>query len=158
MTQETCLLLRTKDKRCFLTNEKHLDTLTEFAKTFKVEVFIVELKEKTKILGLKTLATAICDQTQNYDVQHTKLEKLYPVNNKRSRKDILQEAGRIQKFILTRFTSGKKLSLKELKEKYKNCNLTDACLCQHMAKVRNNLSRKGHNFEKLGAGVYRLIS
>jgi len=157
MTQETCLLLRTKDKRCFVTSEKHLDTLTEFAKTFKIEVFLVELKEKTKILGLKTLASAVCDQNQNYDVQHTKLKKLFPAN-KRSRKEILEEAARIQRFIQKRFTSGKQLSLKELKEKYKNCNLTDACLCQHMAKVRKLLSRKGNNFEKLGAGVYRLIN
>lgn len=156
MTQETCLLLKTKDDRCFVTNENHLNTLTEFAKTFKVEMFLVELKQKTKILSLKALASAICDQSQNYDVQYTKIKRLFPAI-KKSRKEILQESERIQKFILNKFTNGKTLSLKELKEKYKNCNLTDACLCQHMARVRKSLSRKGYDFEKLGAGVYRLI-
>lgn len=153
MTQDTCLLLITKDKRCFPTSEKHLDTLTEFAKKFRVEVFLVELQEKTKILGLKRLAIAVCDQNQNQDVPHTKLKRLLP-SQKRSRKKILEDAAVIQKFIKTRFLSGKELSLKELKEKYKNCNLTDACLCQHMTKIRGMLTKKGHQFEKAGAGVY----
>ena len=157
MTQETCLLLRTKDKRCFLTNEKHLDTLTEFAKTFRVEVFLVELREKAKILGLKRLASAVCDQNQNYDVQHTKLKRLLPAKS-RSRQKILEDAAKIQRFVQRRFLSGKNLSLKELKDKYKNCNLTDACLCQHMARVRQTLARKGHRFEKVRAGTYRMTS
>lgn len=156
MTQETCLLMTTKDDRCLLTNEKHLDTLTEFYKTFSIEVFLVELKEKAKILNLKNLAIAFCDQNQNYNVKHKKIKKIFPKENKKSRQSILNNAAKIEKFIKNRFHSGEDLSLKELKDKYKNCNLTDACLCQHMTRIRKSLTRQGHQFRKTGAGVYRM--
>jgi len=156
MTQETCLLMTTKDNRNFLTDEKHLDTLTEFYKTFRVEVFLVELKEKAKILNLKNLAIAICDQNQDYNVKHKKIRKIFPKRRKRSRQNILDNAAKIEKFVKDRFHSGKELSLKELKDRYKNCNLTDACLCQHMTRIRKTLTKQGHQFKKVGAGIYRM--
>lgn len=157
MTQETCLLIKLKDKRCFFTDVNNIDILTEFLKTFKAELYLVETRDTPKILNMKSLAKAICDQKKNYETKHRKLEKLFP-KPKRSRRCILKDAEKIQKFIARRFISGKPLSLKELKDKYKSCNLTDACLCQHMTKVRKALIKEGRAFQKLVAGKYQLAN
>lgn len=157
MTQETCLLLETKDNRTFFVNETHIKTLMEFCKTFKIEIYLVQPLEKIKILGLQKLASEFCDQRVSYEFEYKKIKKLFPEKRK-SRKEILEESSKIQEFVQNQFLNGKSLSLKELKDKYEKWNLTDACLCQHMARVRKKLTKKGHEFEKIGAGVYRLTS
>ena len=148
-----CLLIKTKDNRKFLTYEKHLPSLIEFAKTFNAEIY--KVKSLGKLMELKSLANAICDPQYDEKPNHTKIEKLYPKSNK-TRDSILKDASKISKFIRRRLLSGKSLSLKELKDKYKNCNVTDACLCNHMATIRQTLVREGHSFSKIGAGKYCL--
>lgn len=145
------LLLKIKG-RSFLTHEKNLDSLIEFTKTFSAEIYRVEA-EKQKVFELKALANAICDQDYSEKPQCTKLEKLYPKPNK-NRETILKNAGKIRKFIYRRLSSGKSISLKELKHKYEDLNLTDACLCSHLTATRTLLKQEGYNIRKLGAGKY----
>jgi hypothetical protein len=148
-----CLLIRTKDNRKFLTYEKHLPSIIEFAKTFGAEIYQVEAVGK--LMELKSLANAICDPQYDENPEHTKIDKLYP-KSKKTRDNILKDAAKISRFIRRRLLSGKAISLKELKEKYKDCNVTDACLCNHLATMRRSLTREGHSFEKVGAGKYCL--
>ena len=150
---QNCLLIKTKDNRKFLTYEKHLPSIIEYAKTFNAEIYKVIAKGKR--MELKSLANAICDPQYDEDPECTSVEKLYPRTSK-TRKAILKDASRISKFIQRRLLSGNSLSLKELKQKYKNYNVTDACLCNHMATIRKALTREGHTFEKIGAGGYCL--
>lgn len=150
-----CLLLKTKDNKKFLTHEKNLPSLIEFAKTFRAEIYKVEV-EKQKVLELKALVDAICDQEYNTTPKHTKLEKLFPVS-KKSRKAILADAVKINSFILRKLDSGKEISLKELKKKYKKQGVTDACLCNHLSMARKQLIRKGRTIKKLGAGTYCVV-
>lgn len=149
-----CLLIRTKDNRKFLTYEKHLPSLIEFAKTFNAEIY--KATAEGKLMELKSLANAICDPQYDENPDHTKIEKLYP-KSKKTRDIILKDASKISRFIRRRLLSGKPLSLIELKEKYKNCNVTDACLCNHLATMRQSLVREGHSFDKVGAGKYCLV-
>jgi len=151
---KTCLLLRTKDKRKFLTEEGNLPSLIEYSKTFLAEIFRVEY-QRGKILELKALALALCKQDYREPMQVRKIEKIYP-KPKKSRQAILTNARKIQTFIRRRLLSGKPLSLKELKDKYSDMEVTDACLCNHLATVRNVLAEEGHQFRKTGAGTYCL--
>ncbi len=148
-----CLLIKTKDNRKFLTYEKHLPSLVEFAKTFNAEIY--KVKSAGKLMGLKPLANAFCDPQYDENPDHTRVEKLYP-KSKKTREIILKDASRISRFIRRRLLSGKSLSLSELKDKYKDCSVTDACLCNHMAIMRQALTREGHAFDKIGAGKYCL--
>ena len=148
-----CLLIKTQDNRKFLTYEKHLPSIIEFAKTFSAEIY--KVRAAGKLMELKSLANAICDPQYDENPDHKKIEKLYP-KSKKTREDILKDAAKISRFIRRRLLSGKALSLKELKNKYKNYNVTDACLCNHLAAVRKSLAREGHDFNKIGAGKYCL--
>jgi hypothetical protein len=152
---EKYLLITTKDHRRFLTYEKNLLSLVEFAKTFGAEIHLVMLEKDQKVLELKALTAALCDQSYNMKPKCEKLERIYP-KTKRSRKTILTEAAKIRNFIRNKFLAGKPVSLKELKEKYKKHNLTDACLCNHLAMARKALSREGYSFRKIEAGKYCL--
>lgn len=152
---KTCLLIKTKDGRQFLAYEKSLPSIIEFAKTFGAEIYKVEA-ENQKVLELKYLVAAICDQDYVSKPIYKKAERLYP-RSKRNRDDILKTADTIRKHIQRRLLNGKEVSLKELKEKYKDHQITDACLCSHFTAMRKTLIREGHTFEKKGAGKYCIV-
>lgn len=153
---EKCLLIKTKDNRKFLTHENHLPSLVEFTKTFGAEIYLVEPGEGEKIYNkLKPLTVAICNPLSESDPDFQIISKIYP-ENKRDRKSILTDAKIIRQYIQKKLLSKKSVSLKELKEKYKNYNLTDACLCNHLAVVRKSLINSGHTFRKVAAGKYCL--
>ena len=145
------LLLKIKSRN-FLTHEKNLSCLVEFAKTFSAEIYKVEA-EGQKVLELKALANAICDQDYCVKPKHEKLEKIFP-KAARDRESILQNAKKIRRFIVNRLSNGKSVSLRELKTKYQDLKLTDACLCTHLTAVRKMLVNDGYNIRKLGAGEY----
>jgi hypothetical protein len=102
---------------------------------------------------LKALANAICDQEYNIKPKHEKLEKIFP-QAVRDRESILQNAKKIRRFITRRMSSGRSVSLRELRMKYRDLKLTDACLCTHLTAVRKKLSDEGYHIRKLGAGEY----
>jgi hypothetical protein len=148
-------LIKTKDGRRLLTHEKNLPSLIEFAKTFKVEIYLVEPEENQTILELKPLTSAICSSDNSDPPKYRKIERVFP-KSKRTRKTILADAQKIDRYIQKRLTTGKPVSLKELKKKYKEHKLTDACLCNHLTVVRKLLSAQGHTFRKIAAGTYCL--
>jgi hypothetical protein len=152
----TCLLVKTQDKRKFLVSEKHLSTLAEFIKTFRAEVYRVELVEGKEIIQLKSLATAICNPDYKPEFKVVKLEKIYPVT--RPRVSILKNAKKIRQHIEKRLRDGRPVSLKSLKKRYKNCNITDACLRNHLSAVRKELAIEGKCVSKIGQGTYCLIT
>ena len=149
-----CLLLKRNDNRKFLVKEKYLQNVIEYAKTFSSEIWTVHTEAKG--MELKALAQACCKVDYDEDLKFELLDKIYPISKKK-RDTILKDAAVIRKFVRKRLLSGKPLSLKELKDKYKNCKVTDACLCNHLATVRRDLSQEGHRFKKVGAGNYCLV-
>ena len=149
-----CLLVKTKDKRKFLTEEGNLSMLKEFSETFKAEVLLVKTDSSQEILPLKKLAPAFCDSSYDSKPEYEMISKILP---KRTRKSILKNASLIQKFIKKQLLDGKIVSLKNLKKKYKeNYGVTDACLCNHLSAVRKELENEGHKVTKTGAGSYQL--
>ncbi len=151
----TCLLVRTQDKRKFLVPEKNMPTLIEFIKTFHAEVYRVELIEGKIIPQLKLLASAFCNPEYKSTMKVKKIEKIYPVT--RARSFLLENAKKIRKYIQKTLASGKPVSMKQLKKRYKNCNVTDACLCNHLSVVRQQMIRSGKLVNKIGQGKYCLV-
>lgn len=152
---ENCILIKTKDQRRFLTSKKNLPSLVEFAKTFGAEIFLADPAEGSKIFNLKALTAALCDPLYNDSPSYTKAQKIFPKNQK-DRQAILADAKIIRQHIKNEFVSGVPVTLRDLKEKYKCFELTDACLCNHMSVVRKSLIAEGYNFRKVGAGSYCL--
>jgi len=150
----TYLLLKVKGGRKFLTQEKNLPSLIEFAKTFAAEIWRVEA-ENQKVFELKKLAQAICNQDYSQPPEYFNAKKIYP-KAKKERSKILRNAAQVRKFIERRLLTGKSVSLKELKDKYQEWSVTDACLCSHLSAVRKHLVDQGYEVKKLGAGTYQL--
>ena len=71
-----CLMIMLKDKRKFLTSQKNLKHLIEFAKTFHAELSIVSV-EGRKTLSLERLAAEICDtNSKNCDFPYRTVRKI----------------------------------------------------------------------------------
>lgn len=153
-----CLLIETKDKRKFFTHEKNFVQLIEFSKTFNAEISTVKL-ENGPILELEELAPAICNpHYKKNDVPYTIVEndKSTNISKKRSRNEILQIAEKVKNYLNEQFRSRNTVSLKELKNKFQKCELTDTALCNHMRRVKSELEKEGFKFLKLGAGKYKV--
>jgi hypothetical protein len=150
-----CLLIETKDNRQFLTHEKNFIQLIEFSKHFKANISLVKI-DNGEILDLEQLAPAICDSNYkknkfDYKVIETK------INCKKSKNKIItSNSTKLQKEIKNKFLKHEIVSLKEIKKIFKKLNLTDATLCNHMKKVREDLCKEGYSLVKLGAGKYRI--
>ena len=149
-----CLLVKMPDKRKFLVSEKNMLSIIEFAKTFHAEIYKVEVIKGKVICQLKNLAGAICNPDYNQDMEIQNPVKIYP--RTRPRSSIIKNAKKIKAFIYNKLNNGKPMSLKDLKKKYKNCNITDACLCNHLSAVRKLMIENGLNVQKIGQGKYCL--
>jgi hypothetical protein len=132
-----CLLVKTKNRRRFLTHEKNLAYLIEFAKTFQAEIYLVQPEQGQKLLELKPLTVALCASEYTGASKYAIINRIFP-KSKRNRQDILAEAEKIRAFIKKKLMAGKPLSLKELKSKYKANKLTDACLCNQLPSPSND--------------------
>jgi len=148
-----CLLIELKDKRKFFTQEKNMPQLLEFCKSFNASMKIVQMSGG-ELYDLENLVLAICDPTvktakTTYEIIETKI-------NVNKRRETLTAAKKIQKFITEQFIKRKNVSLKILKQKYKDLGLSDAALCNHLKKVKSRLQEQGLNIVKVGAGNYKV--
>ena len=142
-----CLLLKTKDKREFLTEKSNFPLLLEFSKKFSIEVSVVKIKKAT-ILELSELATAFCDQNYspeeiNYELIETKISQI-----KKPRNNIIKTSEKLDEYIKKEFLAGKIISLKKLKRRFSGYELTDSCFCNHIKKIRKELETEGHKINK----------
>ena len=154
---QQCLMIRTKDRRRFFTHEKNYVQLIEFSKTFKAEISVVRVQQ-AEILELADLAPAICNA--NYPTKKADYELIevkIPVLPHNTRPKILRTAARIKQFVLGKFLDGQPVSLKELKRKFKRYKLSTPALCNHIARVREELKQKGLRVIKVGAGAYQVL-
>lgn len=150
-----CLLIETNDNRKFFTHEKNYGQLIEFSKAFNAQISTVKI-EKGPVLELEELAPAICDPT--FTKQNYKYEIIETKNPRRTRGKTNQEASiLITKYIEERFTSNKEVSLEDLKNKFKNYNISDATLRNHFRKTKTELESKGYKFEKIKVGTYKAV-
>jgi hypothetical protein len=89
------LLIKTQTNKKFLTYEKNLPSLIEFAKTFHAEIYLVEHEDDQIVLELKGLIGAICDSEHQDKYKYKKINKIFP-QSKRNRKNILKDSEKIR--------------------------------------------------------------
>jgi hypothetical protein len=148
-----CLLIETKDKRKFLTHEKNFAQLIEFSKQFKANISLVKTTS-SEILELEELAPAICDATyKKNNIEYQIIEdKITCINSNK-----VKTSDKIQASLKKQLLKRKSVSLKALKTKYKNFNLSDAALCNIYKKTRESLEQEGYRVVKTGAGEYKVL-
>lgn len=151
-----CLMLKTSDQRRFFTHENNFPQLVEFAKTCEAEISVVRA-QNVKVLELEELAKSICDhQEKSNEPSYEVLEiKITPVQPPRSRADQLRKAKEIYTFIKKSFLAGEMVSLSNLESKFRSFGLSKPAMCNHIARVRKELSKK-HSIVRVKRGQYRL--
>jgi len=135
---QTCLLVKTKDNRKFLTHKSNLTTLEEFASTFKAEILLVKV-HGCEILEINKLAPAFCDSTYDTNPDYQVVSQIFP---KKTQSNLTKETNDVRKFIKKTLLSGKPLSLNVLKNKYSELGLTDSTLSKHLLEVKKELKSK----------------
>ena len=132
-----CLLIKTSDEKNFLVNKKNMKFIIEYVKTFNAELYLVEVIKGKIISQLKNLASAICNPEHKNESSFRIIEKIYPKS--RVKNNTTDNADKIRKHILEKFQTKQTVSLKDLKNKYKKLQVTDACLSNHLSMVRKQL-------------------
>ena len=148
-----CLLIETKDKRKFFTQEKNFTQLIEFSKTFDASLSIVDLEEG-KLLDIEELATAICDPNYKSESSYKNLKNEAKVETK-NRLEMLKIAETIKRYIYQQFEKRNSVSLRELKKKFKKYELSDSALCNHIRKSKLEFEKQGYKFIKVNTGEYK---
>lgn len=146
-----CILLETKDKKKFLTEEKNLEYLQNFINAFEINVKKVIAKQG-KILTLKELASILADPLA------TKESLEYnPTSDKISHKKNSQQkpAILIRSFIYSQLCNNKIVSLNDLKEEFKKYQFSDATFYNHLRKVKESIEKQGFEVKKISPGKYK---
>lgn len=146
-------MIETKDKRRFMTHEKHLLQLIEFAKTFSANLFLVRSEDNP--LEMNDLVSAIC--STNYDLPTYHYEIVSAVTYKpKTRKNVIKNAQQIKMYIEDKFKNKEIVCLKELKKKFKKYNLSTAALCNHVKRVKTQIEKQGYKIKKISSGKYSI--
>lgn len=156
MSKKDCLLITTTDNRNLFTHKKHLSQLVEFSKILGAEISIVKA-EDPEILSLEELAPAICDSSYRSRASFQLLERKLP-GRMPLRQRFIKSATRIRQYIRESFLRGEVVELQEIIRKFNKMQLTSACFCNHLSRVRQELIDEGHTIEKTGGGKYKLIA
>lgn len=152
-----CLLIRTTDKREYLTVTKNYPLLIEYANTFNAKIYTVEVSGMPPVLGISELAEAICEGDGiNKDVKYRVLKKHMPAQERASkRKDEQKLAGRIRDFIKEQLLKGKPVSLMSIRQHFARHGLRTCTLSNHYAFIRRQLTKQGVPIKRVGHGIYQ---
>lgn len=155
-----CLLVRTPDKREYLTLVKNYPLLIEYANTFNARLYTVETVETSEmppVLSVCELATALCEgEGVKGEVTYKVLKKHLPSKERVSkRRDAQKLAIKIREFIKIQLEKGKPLSLLSIKRHFDRHQLRTCTLSNHYAHIRRQLSRQGISVCRVGHGVYQ---
>ena len=152
-----CLLIKTRDNKKFFTHEKNYNYLIEFSKTFNAEISVVKVKQGTSLLELWEIPKVLCKQTPETEQEENyRIIKVKMTGKKESRQSILQKASKINTYIKEKLVSGESISLQQLRQHFNRYKLSTATLCNHVARVKKELEKKGYKLIKIKAGEYKI--
>lgn len=137
-----CLLIETKDNRKLLTHKENFPKISGFLENWDAKACLVKVISNDKVLSIEELAEKICDPNFSSNFN-------YNVTNNR------QRSVDVKNYVIKKFESGDIVSLRDLKEKFKKYNLTDASFCNHVRRAKEILNERGIKILKVKAGVYK---
>ena len=151
-----CLLVRTPEKKEFLTPIKNYTLLIEYANTFGGRLYTVETEEGTHVLQIEDLAIQICagegiSKSIHYDI----IKKHSSIAKSSKRLDEQKIAASIRQFIEEQLMDGKPISLLAIKHQFCKYNLRTCTVSNHFAFTRKKMTINGSKIERVGHGIYQ---
>ncbi len=151
-----CLLVRTPDKKEFLTAAKNYPLLIEYANTFGGRLYTIETKGSVPILTIEELATDLCEGEGVKGIEYEIIKKHLPALERNSkRRDEQKIAGRIRAFIKEQLLKGKPVSLIAIRRHFSKYGLRTCTISNHYASIRHQLTNQGVKICRVGHGVYQ---
>src|SRR5581483_7360007 len=154
-TKAQCLRLKTPDEKVFFTQENNFPQLVEFAKTYDVEISVVNPSEPVIIQELEDLATAICEQLNYKDPPNCEIIEIKIPSTSNTilvSKQKVEKTKEIYDQIKQEFLSGEVVTLQGLFTKFGCQGLTKATICNYVRKIQRELTTEGYSFTKPGRG------
>lgn len=151
-----CLLVRTPDKKEFLTTVKNYPLLIEYANTFGGRLYTIETKLTFPILNIEDLADNLCSGEGIKLTDYQVIKKHLPAKERSSkRRDQQKLALRIRMFIEDQLVKGKPVSLMNIKRHFSKYGLRTCTISNHYAFIRQQLTKQGMKVSRVGHGVYQ---
>lgn len=152
-----CLLVRTPDKKEFLTAVKNYPLLIEYANTFGGRLYTVKTEGQVELLDMAELAVSLCESDGiRGQVKYEIVQKHLPAQEQASkRRDEQQVAGKIRSFIKEQLLKGKPVSLMTIRRQFSKYGLRTCTISNHYAFIRRQLNNQGLNVRRVGHGVYQ---
>ncbi len=145
-------MIETPDKKLF-TYKKNYPKLIEFSRTIGAGVSLVQVQQ-AEVLDIQQLATMLCapqkgpNDEPEYILLNTKIprpgSKLREATGRARKREV---ANRVKSFVEAEFLVGNEVSLKGIRNKFKNYGLSDSTLSNHIRTVKKAMEKKGRKIK-----------
>jgi hypothetical protein len=152
-----CLLVRTNEKKEFLTACKNYPLLIEYANTFGGRLYTIDTEISVPLLSMNELAEQLCSgEGIRSQVKYEIIKKHLPAAERASkRRDEQKLAGQIRAFIREQLMKGKPVSLISIRRHFSKYGLRTCTVSNHYAFIRKQMKTKGMNVQRVGHGIYQ---
>jgi hypothetical protein len=144
------------NNKYMFTNKKNLQFLIEFANKFTLKIHYAKTAQEN-IVSMEKVAKYFCDQNYISPVEYKIIKKDVCLKND-SRQNITKKAKQIREKIFKILLKKKKITFKQIQERFESENISTSALSNHFTHVRHQLSVKGYKVIKIKNGVYELQS
>ncbi len=155
MKSQLCIMIECENNRNIFTNKKNLNLLVEFAKHFDLKLHYAKT-DASNIVGLEKVAKLYCDQTYQ-STQDFKIIKENIIGTKNNRFTITNKAKKIREKISKIILKHKKITFKQIQDKFESEDISTSALCNHFTHVRHELATQGIVVKKIKNGVYEVL-
>ena len=139
------LMIKLKDKRMFLTNQKNLGQLIEFANTFKAELCIVKTNSKN-IKSLSQLAVEICDTNSKQESFEYKIVK----------KITKYKNNKIFENIVNALKNKKTIDICKIKNKFSKKGIDEKNIRLQILQEKKHIKKIGFTLKKIAKDKYKI--
>jgi hypothetical protein len=136
-----CLKIKTFDNRSFYTDFKNYKKIKSYKNCLYKQLSRVKYNEQI-LLSLKNLATAIADNS---------------FNDKKIIKKNINLSNEIKKYIIESFEKNNFLNFKNLKDKFKDCDVTTANLYNYLNNIKKVYKKDGKEIKRIQSGIFKII-
>jgi|694.fasta_scaffold12311_21 hypothetical protein len=136
-----CLKIKTFDNRNFYTDIKNYKKIISYKNCLYKQISKVRYEEQI-LLSLKNLAIAITDNT---------------FNDKKIIKKNINLSNEIKNYIKDSFEKNSFLNFKNLKDKFKDCDVTTANLYNYLNNIKKIYKKDGKEIKRIKSGIFKII-
>ena len=147
-------MIECENKKPIFTHKKNFAYLIEFAKNFDLRLHYAKTDSEF-IISLENVAVCYCDQNYESTSEYQIVQKDI-LNCKEDRTSITSKAKKIRQNIKKLILKSKKITFKQIQQKFNDENISVSALSNNFAHVRHELANQGIQIVKIKNGIYEI--